>query len=327
LAFRTLSICSTQTTVEKNLKYIRENLIQRDFPVALVDAQILKCSTNFSAGVDNFTSSINLVDTASAATATLESAPLGLPETVTTDLVPLLDNTLVDTNSTLVTPFLIVDHNQLSQTVKHIVHKHFNVVDPEKKIFNSPIISYRRAPNLNNSLVNIRRNNDTTFNPCSGSVSVRTTLPSSSSSSSSSVTVSSSVSSLSASTSCSLPSVGQLPCAGKRCLLCAQLQPTVSLSFPQFNFSWNLRGPFDCNSTNCVYLAVCSLCDLKYVGETVNFRDRMNGHSSQQYSLPRSSFYKHREDTGHNFRNFKLYILRSNLTNKDDLRNWEAFFY
>jgi hypothetical protein len=31
-------------------------------------------------------------------------------------------------------------------------------------------------------------------------------------------------------------------------------------------------------------------------------------------------------DTGHSFRDLSLYILRANLLNKDDMRNWERFF-
>jgi hypothetical protein len=188
-------------------------------------------------------------------------------------------------NPTLVTPYLVIDFNQVSDTVKQIVHRHFSVVDPDNKVFTKPIISYRRSANLQNSLVNVKRN-------------VGVTLTTS----------------------------GQLPCSGSRCLLCLQFPSTSNLSFPELNFSWSIRGPADCNSRNCVYLAVCGLCNMKYVGETLNFRLRMNLHNSQQHSTPSCSFFKHRMATGHVFRDFKLYVLRSNLVDKEDMRSWEAFF-
>jgi hypothetical protein len=203
----------------------------------------------------------------------------------------------------LVTPYLIVDHNELSCFVKNLVKRHFNVVDPDGLVFSSPVISFRRAPNLRNMLVNIGVGSQASGSAHSLQDSIQN-----------------------APIVHTMDWLGQSPCLAPRCLLCKQLPTVSSLSFPEFNFNWELRGNFSCKSMNCVYLAVCGICDLKYVGETLNFRKRMNGHNSQQNTLPASSFYKHRESTGHVFRDFKLYILRANLRDKDDLRNWEAFF-
>jgi hypothetical protein len=123
---------------------------------------------------------------------------------------------------------------------------------------------------------------------------------------------------------------GSFPCQGRTdCLLCEQLFPIrqIKLNINRGFFTWDIRGDFNCNSINCVYLAICNICDMRYVGETFNFRDRMNNHASQQFSNPSSSFYKHRMLTNHNFRDFRLIILMGNLSrDKTILRNWESFF-
>jgi hypothetical protein len=183
-------------------------------------------------------------------------------------------------------PYLVIDHNQMSNDIKRVVQRHFPVLDPEGSFFSPITISYRRARNLRNLLVNIRTE---------GNVGLESFD-------------------------------GQSPCGASRCLLCLQLPCVKSLSFESVNFGWTLRGSFNCNAKNCVYLAICRNCEIKYVGETYNFRSRMNGHSAQQDTLPASAFYKHKLDTGHSFRDFDLYLLRTNLLDKTDMWRWEAFF-
>jgi hypothetical protein len=196
-----------------------------------------------------------------------------------------VDNVLL--HSDLVTPYLIVDYNQFSDVIKKAVAKHFHVVDPIGHIFKHPIISYRRAENLADILVNVKR--DMSSAPTS-------------------------------------EVFGQKPCGGPRCRLCVQLPHISIISFPNRTFKWTIKKLVDCNAKNCVYLAVCEKCDVRYVGESFDFRHRMNNHNSQQFTLPSTAFFRHRLGTDHYFRDFKLYILRSNLRDKDEMRRWERFF-
>ena len=55
------------------------------------------------------------------------------------------------------------------------------------------------------------------------------------------------------------------------------------------------------------------------MGETDNFRERMNNHSSQCYTgVPAGTpFFIHREDTNHDFRDFHLYILKAGFPSRE----------
>jgi hypothetical protein len=92
-------------------------------------------------------------------------------------------------------------------------------------------------------------------------------------------------------------------------------------------FKWEIRGDFNCNAHNCIYLAICRHCNIRYVGNTFDFRLRMNNHASQQYSNNSCSFFKHRQLTNHNFRDFNLFVVMGNLPrDKIILKDWESFF-
>jgi hypothetical protein len=219
LAFRSFSLCSNQTHLDKNLKYIRENFIQRGFPVNLIDTQLTKCAERFSSNtVQNISSDGLSSDSMEVEISTLESeaipsTSMGLATSTldstnssnsTVMETPSLDLTHSNSNINLTTPYLVVDFNQVSSSIKYIVQKHFRVVDPDGRVFANPIVSTRRAPNLRDNLVNVRRvgvdTANTSLSPVSSNVSTQ----------------------------------GQLPCNNKRCLLCLQLPPTSTISFPEF---------------------------------------------------------------------------------------------
>jgi hypothetical protein len=264
LAFRTFKLCSSRNDIERNLRFIRENFIQRHFPVDVIDSQINRCAEKLLM--------------------------------VSGDADPNGDSVggNMKNSDNRVTPFLVIDFNMFSGAIKNIISKHFHVVDPEREIFNSPTISYRRADNLRDLLVNNGSNDTSVVASSTGVINS--------------------------------DEIGQKACMGSRCLLCKQLPSISNVSFPDIKFNWIIKANVNCNSRNCVYLAVCRRCNIRYVGESYDFRLRMNNHNSQQNTLPASAFYRHKNDTGHCFRDFDLVILRSNLKDKDDMRNWERFF-
>ena len=71
-----------------------------------------------------------------------------------------------------------------------------------------------------------------------------------------------------------------------------------------------IEGHFDCTSRNVVYLLECQKCSQQYVGETENFRKRMNNHRSQCYKNSDTAIYAHKVETGHDFDDCQLTILK-----------------
>lgn len=74
------------------------------------------------------------------------------------------------------------------------------------------------------------------------------------------------------------------PKKGRKCLLCPFLpeQPTICSSSTSKTHPLRLSGQADCDSKLVVYAITCTLCteNNQYVGQTTNFRKRMNNHRS-----------------------------------------------
>ena len=94
------------------------------------------------------------------------------------------------------------------------------------------------------------------------------------------------------------------------------------------NEVFEIRGTFNCNSKNVVYLLECQICKIQYIGETkLEFRQRYSGHKSDYNSdiNARSNnaltkghpIAKHFLETGHSLQNFRATILKGHF--KDDL--------
>ena len=70
---------------------------------------------------------------------------------------------------------------------------------------------------------------------------------------------------------------GTLPCGRSRCLTCAHVLNTSSISGPKDTFY--IRESFLCTSTNVVYAIVCNKCSMLYIGETKRrLADRFREH-------------------------------------------------
>ena len=110
-------------------------------------------------------------------------------------------------------------------------------------------------------------------------------------------------------------SIQSKPCQGNRCQLC-----TAFVSASCVTSTSNGRTFHCCNQgTNCntnwaVYLIMCDVCDMQYVGQENNIRLRMNGHKSDYRKFPNRDFSK--SDTlslyshikSHNVKIFKFQI-------------------
>ena len=72
--------------------------------------------------------------------------------------------------------------------------------------------------------------------------------------------------------------MGVKACGSGRCKLCSMLIEGDKYKF-NCNFIFYVKkANFTCKSENIIYVIRCSTCHAEYIGETVNFRNRMNKH-------------------------------------------------
>ena len=70
------------------------------------------------------------------------------------------------------------------------------------------------------------------------------------------------------------------PCYKPRCKTCQQISTTQTIT-NQSNHSYKIRGNFNCQSTNIIYVLSCLICGTQYVGESSNtMNTRCRGHIS-----------------------------------------------
>ena len=70
------------------------------------------------------------------------------------------------------------------------------------------------------------------------------------------------------------------PCYKPRCKTCVQMETTQTIT-NKTNHSYPIRGNFNCQSTNIIYVLNCMICGIQYVGESSNtMNTRCRGHVS-----------------------------------------------
>ena len=68
-----------------------------------------------------------------------------------------------------------------------------------------------------------------------------------------------------------------VPCKRPRCKTCAHVNGTSSITGPRGRF--NIRGQYQCTTTNLIYCITCSRCGKLYIGETKRrLADRFTEH-------------------------------------------------
>lgn len=86
------------------------------------------------------------------------------------------------------------------------------------------------------------------------------------------------------------------PCLGRTCTICPLLHPiTFTIKTPHGTHT--LKSDGDCGTTNCIYALVCRQCNIIYVGQTNNLRNRIHNHLSNIKNLadtpPAQHFHSH----------------------------------
>ena len=112
------------------------------------------------------------------------------------------------------------------------------------------------------------------------------------------------------------PTPGIVLCNSNRCKICKlYLQPVNSFTTSNGTL-WEIRCQITCNSKNVVYFLSCNLCEQRttYIGQTTNFRKRMNNHISESRTGTSScNFPRHVHECGQKNKNlkepyFKIYV-------------------
>ena len=89
---------------------------------------------------------------------------------------------------------------------------------------------------------------------------------------------------------------GVTHCKDKRCQLCRQgfLKVTDQVISPIWKLLLLIKHEFSCKSTNILCYMTCTICGKDYVGQTKDFRKRMNNHKSDIRGTPSevNTFYR-----------------------------------
>ena len=126
---------------------------------------------------------------------------------------------------------------------------------------------------------------------------------------------------------------GVTKCKNSRCLICKHHLITGN-SFKFDNIIFRIRFSLSCSAKNVIYVIKCNGCSASYIGETVDFRKRMNLHKSHIKTLSQHSLYvsKHinecpgnnSKDINNKFSVMPIYQTKENC--KDTLTHMESRF-
>lgn len=120
--------------------------------------------------------------------------------------------------------------------------------------------------------------------------------------------------------------VGCHPCNKTRCKVCPQMTTSQIVKSAASNFTLRIKGNFDCDTSNVIYLLECSTCNLQYIGQTETpFRLRFNNHKSHVLGLPSLPLSKHVATPGHSFDNLTATILESGFKSHYEREVRESF--
>lgn len=88
-------------------------------------------------------------------------------------------------------------------------------------------------------------------------------------------------------------------CPIRRCFLHKYLHKSLRIQGSITKRSYRVRGKFNCNSKNIIYLIQCAKCTKQYVGQTRScLRHRISQHINNK-SSPNSIVDQHFEQSGH----------------------------
>ena len=109
---------------------------------------------------------------------------------------------------------------------------------------------------------------------------------------------------------------GVKKCGIKGCGCCEDILEVSSFYFNCSSIHFKIKAPMDCTVRNVIYMIQCKRCSQTYIGETVNFRNRMSSHKTNSAD----SYCSIQEVSSHLYKCgggfWKLPIFKVNVENK-----------
>ncbi len=131
--------------------------------------------------------------------------------------------------------------------------------------------------------------------------------------------------------------VGSRGCCNNRlsrCQICKQIPHIKQFTSRDKSFNFEIRGNYDCDTPNAVYIFECTICNMQYVGETQNtFRERFNNHKSRFYTdiyhtdtcSHTSPLAAHYLNTKHHFNNLNAFVVKAGFSDHIERKCFESF--
>jgi hypothetical protein len=181
-------------------------------------------------------------------------------------------------DSTDVTRFITTFASDLPN-VNAILRKHFGILKNSK--FNAfvspPEVTFRKAKNLGSFLVHSSLKNVPSPNSDIGDPLVVDKYP------------------------CSTPN---------RCNMCLYRIKSDSIYNSNNKFLFEINEIIACNDPLVVYLLVCQICNIQYVGQAKKFRQRWHNHKNRLAFTGKNPMFIHFDETGHDIENFRFALLK-----------------
>jgi len=100
---------------------------------------------------------------------------------------------------------------------------------------------------------------------------------------------------------------GSSKCMSKTCKCCSHITTTKTFTSTHTRRQYNIIDPFNCRSTNIIYLITCSLCNKQYVGETQRqLSHRLTDHRSNIALHKNTPIANHFNLPGHSVNNIQI---------------------
>ena len=105
---------------------------------------------------------------------------------------------------------------------------------------------------------------------------------------------------------------GVVKCGLQGCRSCEEILQVDELYFPNSDVTFKIKAKMQCISRNVIYAIFCQNCGQSYIGETVNFRERMNGHRNKSTTSAYigAEVSRHLHNCGGGFRSCPIFKVR-----------------
>ena len=121
-----------------------------------------------------------------------------------------------------------------------------------------------------------------------------------------------------------IPKLSQ-PCFKPICKTCLQMDTTQTIT-NRSNHSYPIRGSFNCQSSNIVYVLKCMICGMQYVGESSNtMNTRCRGHVSTIRTSKDHPVALHYRSYNHTTEDFTITIIDKEQDKNRRLRLEESW--